>query len=714
MLERLGKSVARRPYVVIGAWAVIALVGGIFGGAVFDKTVDIDAAPPGVESMQVDAHLDELNPEGPAVLGVISGEDFYSPALVAAAPVVMERIREMPGVVEVIDAYTAGGLIGDDGRSSLVSVELAGDLENEEALEVADQVAEILRTMPAPLVQVGGELLGEQEFVDRAVREASIGEAGAILVLIILLTVVLGRFRVGGVPILAALVAIASALLLMRVAVTVVSVSEFAINIMTILGLGLAVDYSLLVIARFQEERELDPQANPVSLLGRTMAQAGRAVLVSGIAVCIALGGMLVLGDPMLSGMAIGGSVAVIGATAVGLTFVPAMIAVIHARIPAKGERRWGRRRDLATQRGRGLLGRLTSFAQRRPIYVSAIVTGALLIMAAPLAVLTLGSSDIHSLPAKTEERGAYESITNGFQDLGVEPVIVVVEASVSEPEVRALLDEAASFGTVDEARQVPDLPSSVTVVEFTPLGTSTGVDAQTLVRDIRQIDSPLSFAVGGPAAEVVDSIDHLTQRLPLALLFIVVSTFALLFVLTKSVVVPLKALLLNALTITATLGVLVAVFQWGWASDLLGFDPWGALDVTTPLFIGMLAFGLSMDYQVFLLARINEEWRRRDRTLAPREANRIAVLDGISKTGPVVTLAAVAMGIVFLAFALGSLTAMKEVGIGMVVAILIDVTLIRGLLLPATMTLLGQWNWWRPGKASALRPGQPKMEATR
>ncbi|WP_061964054.1 MMPL family transporter [Demequina aurantiaca] len=711
MLERLGKSVALRPYVFIGAWTVIALVGAIFGGAVFDKTVDIDAAPQGVESMQVDAHLDELDPEGPMVLGVFSGEDFYSPPLVAAAPVVMQRVREVPGVVEVIDAYTAGGLIGDDGRSSLVSVELSGDLEDEDALEVADQVAEILRTMPAPLVQVGGELLGEQEFVDRAVREASIGEAGAILVLIVLLTLMLGRFRVGGVPILAALVAIASALLLMRVAVTVVSVSEFAINIMTILGLGLAVDYSLLVIARFQEERELDPRASPVVLLGRTMAQAGRAVLVSGIAVCIALGGMLVLGDPMLSGMAIGGSVAVIGATAVGLTLVPAIIAVIHARVPARGERRWGRR-DPAAQHRRGLLARLTTVAQRRPIYVSVTVTGVLLFMATPLVALTLGSSDIHSLPADTEERGAYESITTGFHDLGVEPVTVIVEAPVSDPDVHALLDEAASLAMVDDARQVPDLPNSVTVVEFTPLGTSTGAEAQTLVRAIRQIDSSLAFAVGGPAAEVVDSVDHLTQRLPFALLFIIGSTFVLLFVLTKSVVVPVKALLLNALTITATLGVLVAIFQWGWASELLGFDPWGALDVTTPLFIGMLAFGLSMDYQVFLLARINEEWRRRDRSLDPREANRIAVFEGISKTGPVVTLAAVAMAIVFLAFALGSLTAMKEVGIGMVVAIVIDVTLIRGLLLPATMTLLGQWNWWRPGRASHPQSEQSKMEA--
>jgi RND superfamily putative drug exporter len=201
---------------------------------------------------------------------------------------------------------------------------------------------------------------------------------------------------------------------------------------------------------------------------------------------------------------------------------------------------------------------------------------------------------------------------------------------------------------------------------------------------------------VAGPAAELDDAKRSVAARLPAALAIIVVATGALLFALTRSVVVPVKAIVLNLLTLLATMGVLVAVFQWGWGAGALGFEPWGALDLTTPLLLFVFAFGLSMDYEVFLLARIKEEWDRRTGT--DRAANDRAVLAGITATGPVVTTAALAIGIVFLGFVLGELVAVKEIGVGMAVAVLLDVTVVRGLLLPATMSLLGRWNWWRPG----------------
>jgi RND superfamily putative drug exporter len=189
-------------------------------------------------------------------------------------------------------------------------------------------------------------------------------------------------------------------------------------------------------------------------------------------------------------------------------------------------------------------------------------------------------------------------------------------------------------------------------------------------------------------------------------LAIIVVATGALLFALTRSVVVPVKAIVLNLLTLLATMGVLVAVFQWGWGAFALGFEPWGALDLTTPLLLFVFAFGLSMDYEVFLLARIKEEWDRR--TATDRAANDRAVLAGITATGPVVTTAALAIGIVFLGFVLGDLVAVKEIGVGMAVAVLLDVTVVRGLLLPATMSLLGRWNWWRPGTTTAAPAPAP------
>jgi RND superfamily putative drug exporter len=244
------------------------------------------------------------------------------------------------------------------------------------------------------------------------------------------------------------------------------------------------------------------------------------------------------------------------------------------------------------------------------------------------------------------------------------------------------------------------------------------GPDGQELVRRLRAADLGSDVLVGGPTAELVDTRDALADRAPFAVLVVALLTALLLGLLTRSVVVPVKAVAMNVLSLGATLGVVVAVFQWGWGSSLLGFDSWGALDVTTPLLLFMFAFGLSMDYHVFLVARIREAWddahatrttRKRGRTPDPRALSDRAVLTGITASGPVVTLAAVAIGIVFLGFALGELVAVKEIGVGMTVAVLIDVTIVRGLLLPASMTLLGGWNWWLPGRSGS---GDPERAA--
>ena len=698
MLATLGRFVARRRLVVLGVWSVLFVVGLAFSGAVFDNTTDVPDAPPGSESLGVSALLDELDPEGETIVAVIEGEDFFAPELVASASAVMNGIRGTAGVVEVVDAYTGGGLSSDDGRSSLAIIELDPTLSQPEALELATTISTLLHTITAAEVLVGGELLSEAAFVDSAVTGAAIGEGGALLVLIVLLVIVLGGFRIGVLPVATAILTIVTALLVLSGVIGFVSVNEFAVNVITILGLGLAVDYSILVIARFRDERAEHPGESPEVVIGRAVAAAGRAVLVSGFVVCTSLGGMLLLGDPLLSGMAVGGAIAVLIATLAGVTFVPAWIALVHRWIPDPGARTWARpwvrdRRDPALR----LLPRLARSAQRRPLVVTLAATALLVVLASPLATLTLGSSDIRSLPATAEERLAYEASVARFDELGVEPVTVLIDGDISDPAVQALLDRIAAFPAVDDAMAIDSLPPGVAAVDFTPVGDATGAQAQGLVRDIRALDSALPITVGGPAAELVDTIDHLVERLPIAAGVVLLATFVLLFLLTGSVVIPLKTLLLNTLTIAATLGAVVAIFQWGWGAGILGFESWGAVDATTPLLIGLLAFGLSMDYAVFVLARIHDVWRTRDLTAPSRVSNNRAVLEGITASGPVVTIAAVSIGVVFLGFAAGELLAMKEVGVGMLIALLLDVTVIRGLLMPAVMTLLGRWNWWGP-----------------
>lgn len=697
MLATLGRATVRRRFLFLGAWALLIVVGAVFAGDVFDRMTSVDDAPAGAESLLAQERLDQLDPEGELVTAVIAGEDFFSPALRESATAVVTGIRGIPGVVDVSDAYTSGGAIGDDGRSSLVVVELDRALIGDDALAVAADVAERLHTIAAPEVLVGGQLLAEQAFVDRALTDAAIGEGIAIVVLLVVLVVVLGGFRVGVLPIVVALASIVVTLLALGAVVAVMPVNEFAVNIVTILGLGLAVDYSLLVIMRFREERQNDPDAALDTLMSRTVASAGRAVLVSGLAVFIALVGVLLLGDPLLSGMALGGAIVVVLSTAAGLTLLPPALAVAHRHLPAKGVRTWARpwfRRD--ADGSRGWLARSAGLAQRRPVGVAIGAVAVLIALAAPLSSLALDSSDIRSLPPAAEERRAYEATTTGFTGFGVEPVTVVVDGSVDDPAVVALLERLAASPDVADADLVADLPPGITAADLTPVGDSaTSAAAQRLVREVRAVDSDLTVQVTGPAAALVDTQEHLLQRIPLAVGIVAVASFALLFALTRSVVVPVKALLLSILTMTATLGVLVMIFQWGWGSALLGFEPLGTLDVTTPLFIGLLAFGLTMDYEVFLLARIRERWIARAPDVDPREANAEAVRYGIMQTGPVVTTAALAICIVFLGFAVGELVAMKEIGIGMLVAVLLDVTLIRGLLLPAAMTLLGRWNWW-------------------
>ncbi|MEU8005275.1 MMPL family transporter [Catellatospora sp. NPDC049111] len=702
MLARLGRLTARGRYAVIAVWAGIALCGAAFGGTVYDRTEPLDDLRPGAPSTVAQARLDALTPTGEQVVAVLSGRNFFATDLVNQATQIMFEIRAIPGVVKVTDPWTAGSAqITADSQSSLVVVELAPALDDDAALAVADQVSAALHRVAVPEVLVGGKLLAERDFGDQAIADAALGESVALVVLCGALIVMLGGLAAGSLPMGAALATVAGTLLALTGLAGAIGVSDYTVNVVTLLGLGLAVDYSLLIVARFREERAADPRAPIPDLLARTVATAGRAVLVSGLAVGVALAGLFVFADPLLAAMALGGALVVLLATATGLTLVPALIAVAHRRIPAPGTRTGVGRRP--ARRGPGPLARSAAFAQRRPAAVALAVSAALLALGVPLLHVNLADSDARSLPASSESRQAYEAYERHFATKYPQPVPVVIEAGAADPAVQSLLARIRALPGVTDVDLRENVPPQAVVAEVELPGPAAGERTQQLVRDLRALDTTVPVLVAGPAAQLVDVKDATGDRLPVALAVVVAATFLLLFLLTGSLVVPVKALLMNLLTMVATLGVLVAVFQWGWGSGLLGFMPWGALDLTTPLLLFVFIFGLSMDYEVFLLARIREEWARRSGD--SRAAGDRAVLAGITATGPVVTAAAVSIGIVFLGFALGELIAVKEIGVGMAVAVLLDVTVVRGLLLPAVMSLLGRANWW-PARGTALPAG--------
>jgi RND superfamily putative drug exporter len=332
---------------------------------------------------------------------------------------------------------------------------------------------------------------------------------------------------------------------------------------------------------------------------------------------------------------------------------------------------------------------------------VTVAVAGGLLLLALPFTGVNLASSDARALPPASEAHQAYAVLARDFAAGQAAPVVVVVAADPARPEVRHLLNDLLALPQAEQVRPRIDTPPGITIIDVTPYGATAGPASRELVRAVRAMPVPaggpatgtgtaaVPVTVTGPAAEVVDYADSVGGRLPWVAAVLVAATMALLFVLTGSVVIPLKALLLNGLTLVATLGVLVVVFQWGWGASLLGFTSWGGLDLTTPVLLFVFLFGLTMDYEVFLLSRIAEERVRGGAAGAVRR--------GLVASGPVVTTAAGCITIVFLGFVLGELVAVKEIGLGMVVAIILDVTLVRGLLLPAVMALLGEWNWWAP-----------------
>ncbi|MGN9908886.1 MMPL family transporter [Phytohabitans sp. LJ34] len=698
MFAALGRATARWRWPVLGTWLVLAVAGLALGGQVFDRLDSVDELRHDAESVRAERRVSELLPEGPIVVAVVGGRDLYEQPLVDSVAKAAAEIRAMEGVKEVADLYSGGGRIGADNRSSLVRVELDEGLTEQRRVQVEEDVSAALHRIDAPEVLVGGETIAERAFADQAIRDAAVGETVAIAVLLVVLMVILGGFVAGAIPLAAAIGAVSVALLGLLGLTALTEVSEFTANVVTLLGIGLAVDYALLMVARFREERDADPEAAPADLVARTTATAGRTVLVAGLAVAAPMLTLSVFAGPLLAAMALGGAVVVLLATAAGLTLVPALIAVGHARI-----------RPATRPRRSALLPRLAAYAQSRPGPVALAVAAGLLVLALPFVfAANLENSDARALPASAEARRLHETVLRDFDAGRAAPVVVVVEADPASAAVRDLMNQLNALPGVVRMQPRPDVTGPAAVIDVTAAGGTAGPASRDVVRRIRALESPFPVLVGGPAAELVDYQGSLARRLPLVVLTLLLSSAVLLFALTGSLVAPVKALLMNALTLLATLGVLVVVFQWGWGAPLLGFESWGAIDLTTPVLLFVFVFGLSMDYEVFLLARIKEEW---DRTADPA-ANDRAVLAGITKSGPVVTAAALCISVVFLGFLLGDLVALKEIGFGMAVALLLDVTVVRGLLMPALMSLLGGWNWWTPGPLRGLT-AQPRSSST-
>ncbi|MGX1366134.1 RND superfamily putative drug exporter [Streptomyces canus] len=674
MLSTLARAATRRPLTVIGLWAAFLLLGFGLGTGVFADLSDDVPDVPGTESDLGDDHLSAVDPAGESVTAVVAGEDVSGAALRARVERTVAEVRAIAGVADVPDPYATPGLTARDGQALIIPVTFEGGLSDEDEEKATDTAVETIKRIDAPDVHVsGGELLGRQ-LGERAQEDVRNAELISLPVVLALLLVVFGGLRAAALPLVIAVSGIAGAFLGLFAFSQVTDISVYAIQVTTMLGLGLAVDYALLMLVRFREERRHTDDV--VRAVHRTVDAAGRTVLFSGLTVAVSLTGLLVFPSVFLRSMGLAVAAVVVVDMLAAVTLLPALLTKFGGRIrPAKT-----RSED---EEGRSF-ARLARFAQRRRVAVLVTVVPALLLLALPVSGLRIAIGDARQLPAGTEARQLYDTVDAHFpKGTGVSPVVVLLRPgtdAATADRIRALVPNADSR----------ELPGGNTVVELRPPGTVDGRAATDLVERVRELRGGEPVEVTGVAARLVDFRAMLADRAPWAALTVLAAVFVLLFAFTGSVLIPLRTIATTLLSLGGALGVVAWVFQDGHGAALLGGEGLGALSLTAPPLIVSIAFGLAMDYELFILARMREA---RQRTGDDREA----VVTGLRRSGRVVTCAALLLAVVFGAFMTGGFSPILQIGLGLTLAVLIDATVVRMLLVPATMALLGRHAWWAP-----------------
>ncbi len=579
--------------------------------------------------------------------------------------------------------------VSKDQHSTYAVLTLAG--ANPDArLETFHKIADRLRASPEGLdAKVGGEIAVFDEVNTQTEHDIVRAETISMPIVLVLLVVVFGGLVAASLPLFVGALAILGAFVLLRGLSAVTDVSIFSINIVTMIGLGLAIDYALFIVTRFREELA---KGNDVeTALTVTMSTAGRTVAFSGITVGVAISSLALFPVMFLRSMAYGGAAAVAVAMVAALTALPALLAVLGHRV---NNLRIFRTRQAAAEHGAWY--RLAHSVMKRPVRYVVVLIPLLLVLGIPFLQAQLGGVDHRALPSGATSRTVTETLQSDFAGAGGSDIFVAVRFDSPPADPAAAL--APYIGALGQIRDVDNVrlggyQDGVASVVVRTHFTGQELPARDVVHDVRALAPPTGTQaeVGGETAAVIDLLDVLAERAPWMAGFIVLVTFVLLFVAFGSFVLPAKALVMNVLSLSAAFGAMVWIFQDGNLSGLLDFTPAGFLDATNPVLLFAVLFGLSMDYEVFLLSRIREEY---DRT----GDNTQAVALGLQRTGGIITSAALLLIIVVAAFSTSGIVFVKMIGVGLVIAIALDATIVRALLVPATMRLLGRVNWWAPG----------------
>jgi uncharacterized membrane protein YdfJ with MMPL/SSD domain len=689
MFNGLASLAQRRGKRTVIVAIVFFAVAGALGSSVSKHLDPYGADDPSTQSVIADDKLEADGFRDASVIVLIQNASPKDAAGQSRIAGIEQQLKDDPDV-EGIAGYQETrnpDFISRDGRTTYLAVSLkpTGDKQVQDAgKKISDELS------GEPGVTVGGYALATEQVNKQVEHDLRTAE---MLVFPVLFLLTFFFFRSGVAALLPLMIgglAIVGTFLILRIASEIGSISIFALNLTTGLGLGLAIDYSLFVVSRYREE--IARTGPGMEAMKRTMATAGRTVFFSSITVAAALASLIVFPQRFLYSMGLGGALVALLAATIALTVLPAVLALLGNRVNAWSPKFLQRRAEReATDHESGFWYRLSRFVMRRPVGIATVTAALLIVLGIPFYSLKFTSVDAQVLPESASARQVDDVLRADFPPFRDSPVRLLVEDGSPEA-VKAVGQQLEGIDGIVAVNPPRQLPNGDTVIEAVNNSTYISDSSRNLVKEVRALPDPdgSTVLVTGAAAHFVDFQHSLRANLPIALAIVIVSTLIVLFLMTGSVVLPVKQLVMNVLNLTAVFGILVFIFQDGRLEGLLDYRSQGALEQTMPVLLFAIAFGLSTDYGVFLLSRIKEAHDS-------GESSSEAVAVGLERTGRIVTAAALLFAIAVGVFATSQIVFIKENFIGVALAVLIDASLIRALLVPSLMELLGDWNWWAP-----------------
>ena len=690
MFEKLGHVIVRRRKAMVILFIVSVLTAGTVGTMIFSRLDSGGYSNPNSDSYQVYNYLNKnLNVADPNIVVVVDSGNLpiTDPTVAAKAQLLETEMAKAPGVTKVVSYWNTGGektLAASDGKAAYILVYGGGEAFTPESQEMGAYFQKNFDGKRDGLtIYSGGVGVVGNAINKKIADDLKIAEAISIPLTFILLVMVFGAMAASAMPLLVGVSAILGAFFLLYLISLVTSVSVYALNLTTGMGLGLGIDYALLIVNRFREE--LHRGKNVEDSIVDTMASAGKTVFYSGLTVLVTLFSLTFFPLPFLKSFGYAGVSVVAIAVAGALFGLPPILAMLGTKVN-KGVVR----KSAIEHKDEGRWAQTARLVMKRPVAVVLLSLIILGILAAPIKNIAFSQGDSRILPASNLAAVATAIQESRFESNIATIDILVLDGAGKENEISSYIEEVKKVSGIVTVAAPQTIGNDIQVTAYNSM-LPRSPEAQQLIHNLRDLPAPAGTLIGGVAADYTDTQDGIAETLPLALGWIAISVLILLFVFTGSIILPIKAILLNGMSLAATMGVMTWIFVDGNLQWLVGsFTVTGSLDTSIVILIFVVVFGLSMDYELFLLSRIREEHLL-------GKSNIESVATGLQRSARIITAAAVLLAVVFAAFVTSGVTSIKMMGFGVAFAVVLDATLIRALLVPALMRLLGERNWWAP-----------------